>query len=245
MDRSTVTQVLIDHKEPLIRAGLAASLSMQPRVVVSTRPEAEPQTRHDVVIADYTRGLSILEQLRTTGRALPIVRVLVIATAAKAEEIRHALHAGVHGYLLTSSTENELRSAVDALARGQRAICPTAAQHLVDSLGQCALTSREIDVLRVLVAGRPNKSIAAQLDISLGTVKTHVKSILQKLGATSRTHAAAIATQRGVLSAASPRADLEDELASAGSVAARQRPVGPHPRSIRPRVSRPGAHASV
>jgi DNA-binding NarL/FixJ family response regulator len=126
-------------------------------------------------------------------------RVLVMTTHDREHDIRRALEAGVHGYLLLGCPIQELIAGVRALARGSRYFCLAVAQRMAESLTREALTPREADVLRLLVRGQCNKSIARQLEIAVGTVKAHVKAIMGKLDASSRTEAASVAARRGLI----------------------------------------------
>lgn len=189
-------RVRVAHEEALITAGLAAVLAGCGDLVVHADGDGAPvdDAVHDVVITSQQRALQLLATRGARGS-----RVMVVATAARPQELRQAIDAGVHGFVLTSSSGQEFCSAVRTLVRGLRYICPQAAQLLVDGLNQAALTGREMEVLRLLVTGSPNKAIARDLAISLGTVKSHVKAILQKLDATSRTQATSVAIQRGLI----------------------------------------------
>jgi DNA-binding NarL/FixJ family response regulator len=105
----------------------------------------------------------------------------------------------VKGYLTHDCLPEQLVDAVMAVARGQRYLQGSVVQRLADTLAQDLPTPREIDVLRLMATGLCNKAIAAELNIGCGTVKTHVKALLDKLGATTRTAAADIAKRRGLL----------------------------------------------
>jgi DNA-binding NarL/FixJ family response regulator len=110
-----------------------------------------------------------------------------------------AMEHGVHGYLLLSSPVDELVAGVRTLLAGSRYICIPVARRMADSLMRERLTARESDVLQLLARGLCNKSIANRLGIAIGTVKYHVKAIMGKLEASSRTHAASIAAERGLV----------------------------------------------
>ena len=114
-------------------------------------------------------------------------------------DIRQALEAGVHGYLHRGCPLHESIEAVTALVRGLRYLGRSVAQRVADRMLRASLTSREIDVLQLVVAGESNKAIARQLRIQVGTVKTHMHGVLAKLSATSRTQAAAIAVNQGIV----------------------------------------------
>jgi DNA-binding NarL/FixJ family response regulator len=129
-----------------------------------------------------------------------------VTPSQRENDVRHALELGVQGYLLLGCTPKDLLSAVRAVGRGMRWLCPEAATRMADSMAQDGLTPREEQVLRLLVAGCSNKVIGQSLDLALGTVKTHVKAIFQKLNARSRTEAISICMQRGLTAPLSEQA---------------------------------------
>ena len=110
-----------------------------------------------------------------------------------------ALKAGATGYLLKNALREQLISTIRSIHDGRRCIPPEIAAELADHVVDDALTDREIEVLRRVAAGSSNKIIASQLAVAEATVKSHMKSILSKLGANDRTHAVTIAMKRGFL----------------------------------------------
>jgi DNA-binding NarL/FixJ family response regulator len=158
----------------------------------------------DVVVADYQDGVRLATSPGTRAPALKAARVLVMTTHDREHEVRLALESGVHGYLLLGCPIQELIAGVRALGSGSRYLCLAVAQRMAESLTREPLTPREADVLRLLVRGQCNKSIAKQLEIAVGTVKAHVKAIMAKLDASSRTQAASIAAQRGLIDEPAP-----------------------------------------
>jgi DNA-binding NarL/FixJ family response regulator len=192
--------VLVMHTEPLIAIGLAAALRQVPGFVVSVHGGDDvPPEAIDVIVADYQDGVQLASARGMQAPNLKAARVLVMTTHDREHEVRLALEAGVHGYLLLGCPIQELIAGVSALGRGSRYLCLAVAQRMAESLTREALTPREADVLRLLVRGQCNKSIAKQLDIAVGTVKAHVKAIMGKLDASSRTQAASVAAQRGLI----------------------------------------------
>jgi len=115
-------------------------------------------------------------------------------------DVKAAMEAGVHGYLLQGCSIEEFATGVSVLAGGGRYFCLEVAQRIADSLTREPLTPRETDVLRLLALGQCNKSIARQLEITVGTVKGHLRAIFDKLQAGSRTEAVGIAARRGLIS---------------------------------------------
>ncbi len=126
-------------------------------------------------------------------------RVLIVTQMEREWEVRTAMMAGVHGYLLQNADREQLLTAVRTLSRGLRYLSADLSRCVADSFTRIGLTSRETDVLQLLAQGQCNKSIARELGIGVGTVKTHVKGLFDKLGATARTHAVVLATRRGLV----------------------------------------------
>jgi DNA-binding NarL/FixJ family response regulator len=192
--------VLVMHAEPLIAVGLAAALRQVPGLSVQVHGgEGLSAEAVDVIVADYQDGMQLASAPGLRAPGLKHARVLVMTTHDREHEVRLALEAGVYGYLLLGCPIQELIAGVNALCRGSRYLCLAVAQRMAESLTREALTPREADVLRLLVRGQCNKSIAKQLDIAVGTVKAHVKAIMGKLDASSRTQAASVAAQRGLI----------------------------------------------
>jgi DNA-binding NarL/FixJ family response regulator len=130
--------------------------------------------------------------------------VVVVTSRDSEADVCNALQAGVGGYLLGSCGLNELEDAVRAVGRGSPYLCEVAASLVATSLTRTPLTMRESEILRLIGSGMSNKMVASELNIALGTVKAHVRTTLDKLGARSRTQAIVIAAQRGLLGPQSP-----------------------------------------
>jgi DNA-binding NarL/FixJ family response regulator len=191
------------HPDPLLCAGLAAALRQHTDIKVFVHgmddlPLAD--LRVNVVIADYGNAMRLMdgEALQPLGLSAD-ARILALTSNDREADIRRAIEAGVHGYLLVGGPLDELVDAVRAVARGMRYVSLSVAQRVADSLTRATLTSREIEVLTLVTAGEPNKVIARRLNISLGTVKSHVSAVMTKLGASSRTEAARISVARGLV----------------------------------------------
>ncbi len=114
-------------------------------------------------------------------------------------DIQRALRAGAYGYLLKSTPRKELVDAIRKVHSGKKIVPPEVAAHLAEHMSGESLTEREIDVLRHIAGGNRNKDIAERLFISEDTVKVHVRHIMEKLGASDRTQAMAIAVRRGII----------------------------------------------
>jgi DNA-binding NarL/FixJ family response regulator len=195
-------RVLISHSDPLVSAGLEAVLQKRrdvkvvfPRFGSEFAHEIDGESAEaDVVIADYESALRLSETSRESrGR-------LVILTHSDSEaQICRALERGARGYLLLGCSPEDLVEGIRSVYQGGVAFGPQVARRIAENMTQQALTAREESVLRQLMLGLSNKRIAVQFTLTEGTVKAHVKSILAKLNAASRTEAIAIAHRRGLL----------------------------------------------
>jgi len=194
------SNILVIHDDPLLCAGLAASLCRFPCFTVSVAGEEDSRSGPiDVVVADYVNAIRLGDPRERAACGLGVARVLALTANDREVDIRRAIQAGVHGYVLVGGPLTELVEAVGAVANGVRYLCRAVAQRMADSLTHASLTSREVEVLELVVGGESNKAIARQLRIEVGTVKSHMSAIMAKLGATSRTQAASIAASRGLI----------------------------------------------
>lgn len=197
---STAIRVRVAHPEPLIHRGMVATLRADSRFQVEEHlPGADdrrPAAAHplQVLVTDLPLGIT---EASHAGSVAPAV--LVLSHLDGELSVRRALERGVKGYLTRDCLPEQLIDAVMTLARGQRYLQGSVAQRLADILTQDLPTPREVDVLRLMATGLCNKAIAAELNIGCGTVKTHIKALLGKLGAPTRTAAADIAKRRGLL----------------------------------------------
>lgn len=154
----------------------------------------------DVTIMDLRLPeMSGVEAITEIRRSFPAARIIVLTTFDGDENIYRALQAGARGYLLKDMFGEELMDAIRTVHAGKTRIPAPVAQRLAERMAGPALTSRELDVLRLIVSGKSNKEIGNDLVISEATVKTHINSILSKLGVTDRTQAATTALQRGIV----------------------------------------------
>jgi DNA-binding NarL/FixJ family response regulator len=201
MLKSARVRVVIQHADPLISAGIAAVLGgrcdfetrIGPPAVSTVHTPGLPQVVN-VVVADYEAGLRCAEDKAFGGPP-----VLILTTSDSEASIFRALQDGVRGYLLAGCSVLELVDGLRCVSQGGVALSPLVASRMGNRLTKQPLTPRESQVLHQLMLGRSNKVIAGQLDLAVGTVKTHVKSVLHKLGASSRTAAVSVAHSRGML----------------------------------------------
>lgn len=197
--------VVEDHH--IVRQGLVALLNTVPdmHVVAETGDGKQAidlfrQHQPDVTLMDLRLptmgGVEVLAKIRKEFAA---ARVIVLTTFDGDEDIYRALQAGARAYLLKGMLGEELMEAIRAVHAGKSRIPSIVAERLAGRMGAPELTSRELEVLKLVVSGKSNKEIGGALTISEATVKTHINSILSKLGVTDRTQAATAALQRGIV----------------------------------------------
>jgi DNA-binding NarL/FixJ family response regulator len=194
-----------DH--PLLREGIATIIKMQPDMVLvaqscnGTEAIQHYRThRPDVTLMDLRLpDLSGIDAMIAIRAEFPDARVIILTTFEGDVEIQRALEAGARGYLLKNMPPSELAEVIRQVHAGKKRVPPEVASHLAEHMSDEALTPREIDVLRQIAGGNRNRDIGDRLFISEETVKVHVKHIMDKLGATDRTQAVAIAVRRGFI----------------------------------------------
>lgn len=195
--------VLVRYPDPIVSAGLVAALRQHAGTEISVHDADDAASSGppiDVVIADYNNAMLLTDpDTRKVQARLADSRILALTANDREADIRRAIQAGIHGYLLLGGPLNEFIEGVKTVGSGARCLCPAVAQRMADSLAGETLTLREGEVLQLVTAGQSNKAIARQLEIELGTVKSHVRAIMAKLGAISRTQAACIAVSRGLV----------------------------------------------
>ncbi len=212
-------KVLVVDDHAVVRRGLRAFLESEPDLEVVGAAEGGEQAldlldgleahgqRPDVVVMDLQmEPLDGVESTRRIRARYDDVEVVVLTSYADDGLVRAALEAGASGYVLKDADADEVAAAIRAADRGELQLDPAVARRLLSSLGAALpdqapadLTARELDVLRLVGAGRANKEIAARLGISERTARTHVSNILGKLGVTSRTQAALWAVREGLV----------------------------------------------
>ncbi|RZU42696.1 response regulator [Edaphobacter modestus] len=200
-------RILVVDDHHVVRQGLVALLNIMPEIEVvgQAADGAEAINLHRALNPDITLmdlqlpGISGVEAIRRIRNEDPAARFIVLTTFDGDEDIYRALEAGARAYLLKGMTVDELASAIKAVHAGKTRISPAIAEKLAGRMSGQTLTARELNVLERIVAGRSNKEIASDLNISEATVKTHINSLLGKLGVGDRTHAATVAIQRGIV----------------------------------------------
>ena len=200
-------KIMLVDDHYLVRVGLTSVIALEPDMTVCAEASTGEQAvglfrvrRPDVTLMDLRLpGMSGVKTTEAIRAEFPEARVIVLSTYVSDEEIYAALHAGAMAYLVKSVGREELTQAIRKAAAGRRHIPAEVAERLADRMSRAHLSLRELDVLRLLVGGKRNREIAAVLDITEGTVKLHVSSILGKLGVVDRTEAVTVALQRGLV----------------------------------------------
>ncbi len=196
--------VVIADDHPMLREGTRALLERQAGIVVvgatgegAAALRLVANLRPDVLLLDvHLPDLSGVEVARRLRADHPAVAVLVLTNYEEAGYIRAMLQLGVRGYLGKTASGDQIVAAVRAVARGRGPVLSEGARAALGG-GDVALTAREQEVLHLLAAGRRNGEIAAALSVSVNTVEFHVRHLLQKFGARSRTEVVLKARQQG------------------------------------------------
>lgn len=156
--------------------------------------------RPDITLMDLQMPeMSGLDAINGIRSEFPDAKIIVLTTYQGDVQILRAVKAGAQAYLLKNTLHKELAAAIRAVHAGRKVLSPEASFQVAEHATDDALTPAEILVLRLIAAGNANKQIADQLSITEETVKSRVKSILSKLGASDRTHAATIGVKRGII----------------------------------------------
>jgi len=204
--RSRIRILAVDD-HPIVREGIAGLVRAQPDMVVvgeaSNGREAIQQFRThrpDVTLMDLQMPeMNGVDALIAIRNEFADAKVIVLTTYAGDVLILRALKSGAEAYILKNTLHKELLETIRAVHAGRRNLSPEVSYQVAEHMGDDALTPAEISVLRLIAAGNANKEIADQLRITEDTVKGRVKSILSKLGANDRTHAAIIGLKRGII----------------------------------------------
>ncbi len=200
-------RVLAVDDHPIVRQGIASLVGIQTDMVLvgeaSNGRDAVQQFRNlmpDVTLLDLRMPeMTGLDALIAIRKDIPNARIIVLTTYAGDMQILRALKAGAQAYLLKNTLHTDLMQTIRAVHAGRKALSPEATYEIAEHATDDVLSPAEVLVLRLIAAGNANKDIADSLSIAEETVKSRVKSILSKLGANDRTHAAMIGLKRGII----------------------------------------------
>ena len=206
-DGSTQIRILAVDDHALVRQGIAVLVGTAPDLALvaeaSNGREAIQQFRAhrpDITLMDLQMPeMNGLDAIIAIRGQFPDAKIIVLTTYKGDVQILRALKAGAQGFLLKNTFHKELIEMIRAVHAGRKALSPEASYEIAEHATDDALTPAEINVLRLIAAGNANKQIADQLSITEETVKSRVKCILSKLGASDRTHAAMIGLKRGII----------------------------------------------
>lgn len=207
MSESTRIRVFSVDDHPLLREGIAAIINSQTDMVLvaqaaSGRDAIQQFREHkpDVTLMDLRlpdmSGIDVLIAIKAEFQE---ARIIMLTTFEGDVQIQRALEAGARGYVLKNMPPKDLVETIRQVNLGKKRVPPEVAAQLAEHMSDEDLTAREVDVLRHLAGGNRNRDIAERLFISEETVKVHVKHLMDKLGATDRTQAVAIAVRRGII----------------------------------------------
>jgi len=207
MIKEVQIRVLSVDDHPLLREGLATIINHQPDMLLeaqaSNAQEAIVEYRKhkpDVTLMDLRLpDKSGIDAMIAVRAEFPQARVIMLTTFEGDVEVQRALEAGARGYLLKSMPPEELVEVIRQVHAGKKRIPPQLAAQLAEHMSDEDLTAREIQVLNHIAGGNRNRDIADKLFITEETVKVHIKHIMEKLGASDRTQAVAIAVRRGII----------------------------------------------
>jgi DNA-binding NarL/FixJ family response regulator len=200
-------RILTADDHPLLRKGIASLVNLEADMKLVAEATSGQEAidlyrlhRPDVTLMDLQMpGMNGAEAISEILSEFHDARIIVLTMYRGDAQILRALKAGACGYILKGHVHRELLETIRAVHAGQKRIPPDIAAELAEHATDEGLSSREIDVLRLIAAGNSNKLIADQLSIGEATVKSHVANILSKLGANDRVHAVTIGLKRGMI----------------------------------------------
>jgi len=204
---SNSIRILAVDDHPLLRSGIAALLATQADMSVIAEASDGKEAiekfrahRPDVTLMDLQMPeMNGLDAMMAILREFPEARIIVLTTYTRDVEVLRAMKVGARAYLLKTLLDKELLDTIRAVHAGKKILSAEASYEIAEHSTDDSLTPGEIEILRLIAAGKANKEIGAQLSLTEDTVKGRVKSILSKLGANDRTQAAMIGVKRGII----------------------------------------------
>ncbi|HEX8568280.1 MAG TPA: response regulator transcription factor [Pyrinomonadaceae bacterium] len=206
-ENQSIIRIMTVDDHPLVHEGIAALLADQPGMEIITNAlsgrealEKYREFRPDVTLLDLRLGdMSGIDALIAIRGEFPGARVIMLTMFEGDVEIQRAMKSGASAYLLKSMSSDTIVETIRRVHTGKKHVAPEIAAQLAEHLGEETLSPRETEVLRLVSDGNRNQDIAVKLFISEETVKIHVRHILEKLNASDRTQAVAIALRRGII----------------------------------------------
>lgn len=200
-------RVMLVDDHPAFRKGMAALIESEPglEVVAETGDGREAldfyrQKRPDVVLMDLRLpGMGGVEATMAIRKEFPDARVVVLTTFDMDEDIYRAVQSGAKSFLLKDTPDDVLAATIRAVHAGEPALPEKMARRLADRQKRADLSSREMEVLQLLIKGRSNKEIGSSLFLSEDTIKAHLKTLFEKLKVNDRTEAAISAIRQGIV----------------------------------------------
>jgi DNA-binding NarL/FixJ family response regulator len=225
MSSSDPIRVLVIHDDALTRIGLIAALGsyrdIQP---VTCELDADALRSDalfvDVLVADYSNGIELAERFTRQCAARVRPKILIVTASDTEWDIRNAMERCIAGYLLAGCPLDDLAAGVRTVHRAARYFSPGVTQRLAESLSAEPLTCREEAVLQLVVDGLCNKVIASRLGVAVGTVKTHLRTIFDKLEVETRTQAVIVVARRGLLAGRNHHPTQREDASNARGMSA-------------------------
>jgi DNA-binding NarL/FixJ family response regulator len=207
-------KILVVDDHSLFRDGITSLLESGGHTVIGQASNGNEAVERalallpDLVLMDvHMPGLSGLEALKAIKAAKPEIKVVMLTVSEEDNDFMEAIRSDANGYLLKHISSGELFKLLENLERGEAAILPSIAMRLFKHVSQSGsgsvekspLSEKEVEVLKLIAAGKSNRDIANDLSVSENTVKFHIKNILQKLSVGNRKEAVAHAIQHGII----------------------------------------------